>query len=758
MCKVHDEPAQSNPIDVAAGVHDLDRNTMEKVWSGVMKSTVLTFACLAATLAGTLSASSADMGYITKGNRGDTGLRTSSISAKRERLAASTVTGNAPVLLAQAELPAQTPTAPKKVVVVDESALRYFASKGDKVRLEAEIARLRTLYPEWVPPENPLAIPENADKQLEAMWKLYSQSKYAELRNVIIDRQANEPGWNPPADLTSRLAIAEKRQALIAASAAKNYAEVVTIGSETPSLLTCSDVDVLWRVAEAFAKTDRITRASDAYGYILTNCTKAPERLATVQKASSLLSYTEMESLLALENTLPDGTLEFEPIRDDLARRFVAEGDGDASLTIAAPYLQRLENNVEKHAKASDALLLGWYHIRRKDMGPAERYFRKAYEIEDTASASQGLALTLIARKTPQEAESVMYRWRDTSAEASATYFAATANLLAITPPPVLDADVLGRMASAVTEQKEIKTGEQFGWYALAFHQPKTAAQWFRMTLGWKADYEPSAYGLAVARLQMKDLAGVKQIQKVWAGRSQRIADVTEPRKKKTVVDDIPSPDSAATKGVTRDLDDYETQSILPEEKKSRDLITKGIPQSTKTSARKLSGCNTTLDPETLSPQVAIGRGWCLMGLNRPLEAAAAFEVALRSPSATTREDAAYGQSLAYLRAGLVNDAAVSATKARQGLERAVELQTAILSNRATNAFNNKHFRETIIYLDQLSQLQTERADLMVLRAYAYKSLNRHTDAKRIFEAVAATGNRDAVRALAEMVDEESPR
>lgn len=32
---------------------------------------------------------------------------------------------------------------------VDESALRYFASKGDTARLEAEIARLRALYQNW---------------------------------------------------------------------------------------------------------------------------------------------------------------------------------------------------------------------------------------------------------------------------------------------------------------------------------------------------------------------------------------------------------------------------------------------------------------------------------------------------------------------------------------------------------------------------------------------------------------------------------
>ena len=53
--------------------------------------------------------------------------------------------------------PATPPTQPK----VDESALRYFARKGDTARLQAEISRLRALYPDWTPPDDPMAIPVN---------------------------------------------------------------------------------------------------------------------------------------------------------------------------------------------------------------------------------------------------------------------------------------------------------------------------------------------------------------------------------------------------------------------------------------------------------------------------------------------------------------------------------------------------------------------------------------------------------------------
>lgn len=737
------------------------RNRVWKSWSGAMKPAVLTIVSVLV-LTGAFSVT----GAISGGKDVDAGVdpittaSTSPYFAKRERLASSV----AAVEYAQADKPAkpadksadQTMEKP----VVDESALRYFASKGDKVRLQAEIARLRALHPDWTPPADPLAAPENTDQQLVAMWKLYSEGKFDDLRKAIGDRKAAEPGWKTPAELLDRLAAAETREKLIVASNARQYDRVVDLGAASPGLLTCSDLDVLWRVAEAFGKTARLSRASDAYGYILDNCAKQPDRLATMMKASALLDYGQMQALIAREKTLADGTGEFEPIRDDLARRFVGEGGTNAKLDVATSYLDRLEALASKDGKPSDTLLLGWYYIKRNAMTEAANFFRAAHDKEDTASASQGLALTLIAAKNPGEAEAIMYKWRETSGETWATYFAATANLLAIQPPPVIEAEVLARISGAVTEKREIKTAEVFGWYALAYQQPRTAAQWFRTTLGWKPDYEPAAYGLAVSRLRLKDTAGVKEIQRLWAGRSERIATVADARRKKQKFEDsIPSPDSVSPENPGVDGD--ETQSIEPSDDIDRDLITRSIRKpvvvaQVQTKSRP-KGCSSSLDPSTMAPGAAIDRGWCLMQLNRPIEAAAAFEAGLRSPSAQAREDAAYGQSLAYLRAGLVDQAAVSATKAKQGLKRAVELQTSILSNRASNAFDAGRFRETIVYLDQLAQLQTERADLMVLRAYAYRRLGRKAEAVQIFEALAATGNRAGIQGLGVMRAEDTP-
>ncbi len=648
---------------------------------------------------------------------------------------------------------------------VDLSALRYFAAKGDTQRLQAEIARLRILYPNWTPPSDPLAIPENGDAQLDAMWQLYANGRYAEVRKAIADRQQAEPGWQPPSNLSDMLALAEARQRLVNASDLKQYAVVVDTAASNPSLLTCGEVDVLWRVAEAFASTERTARARDAYLYVLNNCTTGSDRLATIQKASTLLPMEMMENLLSTEKAGADGQLEFEPVKNDLARQFVAKAGepvtkeetetrmASAPVTVPSAYLMRLERLAETDKLASDALLLGWYQIRHKNLPEAEKWFRRAREEEDTASASQGLALTLIDRNEPREAEDVMYKWRGSSDDAHATYLAATANLLALEPPLVLPADVLQRIAAETMAEKDAATAQQFGWYSRAFRQTPLALQWFSTALGWKPDDEPSAYGLALSYHDLRNLAALRSLQQQWASQSQRIADVGTAR---TVEPSVPV--SAAPSQPMVPQMQVPAQTVaqgdapIAYNPPAAGRVTQDAPRrQARVSAQvpRARSCSVYPDPQRLSAQQALDLGWCLMESNRPAEALKAFDSAIAGGQSTVRSDAAYGQSLAYLRMGLTDNAAVSATRSTLDHSKAAELQVAILAERALAAFQSRRYAETLLLLDQRARLVDERSDLMVIRGYSYLAMRRYADATQIFESVASTGNQDAIKGLA---------
>lgn len=137
------------------------------------------------------------------------------------------------------------------------------------------------------------------------------------------------------------------------------------------------------------------------------------------------------------------------------------------------------------------------------------------------------------------------------------------------------------------------------------------------------------------------------------------------------------------------------------------------------------------------------------MEVNRPIEAAAAFEVGLLSGNEQARRDAAYGQSLAYLRLGLSDEAALAAAKAPQNRSRTIELQAALLSEKATGHFESERYTEALMALDERARIVPESIDLMVLRGYAYLNLKRYRDADQVFRAAAGTGDREAIRGIA---------
>lgn len=742
-------------------------------------------------------------------NRALTGNETSNRSggAIREFAqndAAPGLSATGPTATAEAETqtkpadPAPPPTAtPRGPVqagpVVDETALRYFAARGDTMRLEAEIARLRALYPQWTPPENPLAAAPQGDAQLDQMWKLYAEGKMAEVRKAIADRKTREPNWQVPADLLDRLALAEAREQLLNASDIKQYDTVIRAAASNPAMLTCGDVDVLWRVAEAFALTERKQRAIDAYLYILRNCDNPAERFATMQKAMVVLPRTDLEQLLATERTA-DGKPEFEPLRGEIARRAIVEADANPKIVVSPADLALVEKLAGEGGLKSDDLLLGWYYLRREDPKAAEGWFRKARAKQNDAASSQGLALALINQDRPQEAEEVLYEWRDASDDVRAVYLAAVANLLAVQPPPQLAAEVLQRAVAEVAKAKDAASAQQLGWYADGFNQFETAERWFRTALQWKPDDEPSAYGLALMRWKLGDRAGVQEVQTAWTGRSERIPTVGQrsvetaaigagkrrvavgaaedgngPRPVQTTPDPAaPSPQPMeATPAPAQPAERPRSDLSYPVEPDANataasysvqeSQVARNQPRRAKRDRLRPSGCRTTDDPEGLAPAAALARGWCLMEANRPIEAAKAFEVALRGRG-QTKSDAAYGQSLAYMRAGLNDMAAVSATKAPFSPSRSLEVNASLLAARANAAYQNGRYVETLLALDERDRIAPEQTDLMVLRGYAYLNLSRFRDAERVFRAAASTGNRDAMRGLNDLWAARNPQ
>ena len=302
---------------------------------------------------------------------------------------------------------------------------------------------------------------------------------------------------------------------------------------------------------------------------------------------------------------------------------------------------------VEKLAKEgglrTDDLLLGWYYLRLEKPKDAEEWFRRARDSQNDAPSSQGLALSLINQDRPQEAEDILYEWRNAGEDVRAVYLAAVANMLALQPQPQFSPEVLSRAVAEVAKAKDAASAQQFGWYADGFNQTETAARWFRTALEWKPDDEPSAYGLALMRWKLGDEAGVSEVQTAWAGRSERIPTVGEPSietaaignrvRQRIEVGIATSPDTARPiqttsipvaplpQNPTVPTNSSARQTASPRPRSETQIparplaraaamdtveeapIERSQPRRSKADRIRVSGCRSTQDPEGLSPR-----------------------------------------------------------------------------------------------------------------------------------------------------------
>lgn len=621
---------------------------------------------------------------------------------------------------------------------VDETALRYFARQGDTARMQAELARLRALHPDWEPPTNLLSDEYVPDQDIVAIWDLFNAGDYAGARAALAAKQAADPSFVASQDLLDSLAQGEAGLKLRNASDAKQYETVISVAANFPNLLTCDSIDNLWRLAEAFASVDNIPRAVDAYSYILSNCEDVALRYATMQKASDLLDRTALEPLLALERSDANSIGEFAVLRLELARRAIAASLEEGSAAPLPEDVALLQKSAEATNNAEDLRLLGWSELARDRNEAGRKWFEAALRVDPSTASAQGLGTALLDLGDPEAAEATLADYRTDNEEIGSLYLDASAALLALQPRVELDSAVLGRIVDAVMSARRANAAQELGWYAYDFQQPETAVEWFTLALRWQSDLEPAAYGLMVASNALGDAATVEGIRRQWGTTSSRIAAFGQ--QTQSVAPPVPQPRP-------------QHQAVAPVQMAQVAQVQQAV-QITRAAAdpgqgsSASRGCSSFVPAGSLSSAAALPHAWCLMQLNRPAQAVDHFNRALQSGSEKTRSDAAYGLSLAYVRLGLADEAAVAAAAAPITEGQAVELEIAILSGKAVSAYNIGDYRRTLDALDARARYAPERNDLLTLRAWSYFHLKRYRDSKRIFEAVAATGYGDALAGL----------
>ncbi|WMS43700.1 hypothetical protein RDV64_04675 [Acuticoccus sp. MNP-M23] len=405
----------------------------------------------------------------------------------------------------------------------DRAALRYFAREGAVERLEAELRRLRALYPNWQPPTD-LLDPDFEDAELQRVYQLVGEQRYAEAREAIAERRRRDPTYEPPVRLIDILDLADVRQELRAASDANNFTQVLSIAEANERILTCEDVDSIWRVAQAFAETGRPQRAYDAYAYVINSCTEGQaERAASLQKAAQTLDQAYVTQLFALGSTDAAGVNEFDNARLEIIRGAVARGGEQGGEPVSMEWLELLAASARTGNNLQDAMLVGFYLYRQNNPAEGAQWFRFALDGGLGSDAAEAYITALRATDVREDdflAREVAYQWREQTPELMESYLDAmstilTADELGERSIEDVEQDSVDRFVPIVINQRDPNGAQALGWYAFNTCQFIISEEWFITSANW-VPTEAALFGLALSRLRLGDQAGFQEVVDEW--------------------------------------------------------------------------------------------------------------------------------------------------------------------------------------------------------------------------------------------------
>ncbi|KQT51964.1 hypothetical protein ASG43_20965 [Aureimonas sp. Leaf454] len=438
---------------------------------------------------------------------------------------------------------------------VDETALRYYASQRDLVRVGAEIRRLKSLHGGWQPPRDLFAPVNTVDEQ--PLWDLYAKGAYAEVRRGIERLKVEAPTYVASSDLMAKLADAETRQSVQQAASRGDWTGAISAAEARPGLLVCSNMDVLWTVGESFARLRNMAKAYDLYAYVLDTCEVPAERQATFQKAAALLPPEGVSALVALGRTGPDGRGEFDSLRFDGLRRQMAEAAESGAPLAASQELAAYADFVRASRSASDMSQIGWYFFGQQNWDRAGQWFRASLDAGGDAKSTEGYLLALRNGGAFADAERLGFRTYRLSPDIAKVYVEMISEALTDEPSShearsgeadtdALDMretgrgeaevtpDMRARFERVVVDTKSPLGAQALGWSLIsdrrspiAEEKAKDARAWFERSVAWKPT-EEGVVGLAVAAARLKDGAALKRIRAEYGADFPALAEISQ--------------------------------------------------------------------------------------------------------------------------------------------------------------------------------------------------------------------------------------
>jgi tetratricopeptide (TPR) repeat protein len=233
----------------------------------------------------------------------------------------------------------------------DLRALIYYSVNGDAEAAAAELRRLRALFPEWTPPEDPSA-PAALGPDAEAIERIYraiAEKRIPQAQNAVEALRREYPGWTPPDDMTRLIDLEVAQAAFTAAIGAEDADEALAIARREPALRRCDRVNNVWLLAELQARQGQRSEPLAAYRAILSACSEYDVVKATLEKSSALQDSAWLRaSFDAVRPRFPDRDADL----DALERRLLG-GSAPAQIAEAGSASRPAASSAQAPARAA---------------------------------------------------------------------------------------------------------------------------------------------------------------------------------------------------------------------------------------------------------------------------------------------------------------------------------------------------------------------------------------------------------------------
>jgi len=489
------------------------------------------------------------------------------------------------------------------------------------------------------------------------------------------------------------------------------WGTVIDDAQRNPDRYGCAQIQNLWLLAEAQVRAGRPADAAATYARAIDGCDSAADRVATLQKASVLLSPAAADALFEREAPRPKSpaeTARFETARYDFLKAWLSRQGRGRETADSRRLYDRLAAQATARRDGSAATQLGWAAFNRGRYQDAARWFRTALDWRAQASAAHGLALTRRRLGDDREAERLARQWQ----RGSPPMQGVLADVLADRAARAFDAGDYAGAFVALDERDRIAPPSRDsqllrGWTLLRLGLPQEAADAFERLYRARQD-DAAAEGVLVAAMATGDFARPAAIARSAGGPLAAFVDPASAR-----------PGAMAPR--LRQVEEGYVSAWLDSPRADADPVL----------AARLENRLAPYAIQRRDGALGARLGWRHLDRGN-LDAAGRWFVAAEQWGGG--EEAAAGRARLALARGDTGDAERLARQWADTSPRMRQVMAEVLLRRAQEARDAGDPARSLELLAEHARYDPDSADAMLLRGWALYDTGRTADAASVFE------------------------